>query len=175
MGVGLTRGTVLVADYDPEWPARFAEERARLTAALDGVPAAIEHVGSTAVPGLAAKPVIDVAVGRPPESDLEPYVRAFTGLGYEYKGENGIPGRHFFGLGQPRTHHLHLVEFGGELWRAHLAFRDHLRRHPERAAAYAALKRDLATRFPDDRVAYTDAKAPFITEILREALGDSAD
>jgi GrpB-like predicted nucleotidyltransferase (UPF0157 family) len=171
MAIGLGTGQVRVMPYDPAWADEFAAERARLLKALGRVPAVIEHVGSTAVPGLAAKPIIDVLAGRPAESELEPYVRAFTAAGYEHRGEYGIPGRHYFVRGEPRTHHLHLVEMDGGIWRRYVAFRDHLRRHPESAAAYAALKHDLAARFPNDRERYTDGKSAFIDDVLRREPG----
>ena len=172
MTIGLPSGALLVVPHDPAWAGAFAAERTRLAAALGEVPARIEHVGSTAVPGLAAKPIIDILVGRPDGEDLEAYVRAFGGAGYLYRGEYGIPGRHYFVRGtgaEPRTHHLHLVALGGELWRRSLAFRDHLRHTPECAAAYAALKRELAERHAGDRGAYTEAKAPFILAALEAA------
>ena len=168
------RKKVHVAPYDPAWPTQFAAEKARLEAALGGVPATIEHIGSTSVPGLAAKPVIDILAGRPDNSPLDAYVAAFTGVGYEYRGEYGLPGRHYFvrGDGGAHTHHLHLVVHESDFWRRHLAFRDHLRRSPESAAAYARLKHELAARFAGDKAAYTEAKGPFIAGILRELLGE---
>ena len=172
MTVGLPTGRLVIVPHDPAWGEAFAAERARLAAALGAVPARIEHVGSTAVPGLAAKPIIDILVGRPDGGALEPYVRAFEGAGYLYRGEYGIPGRHYFVRGtgrEARTHHLHLVALDGEFWRTHLAFRDHLRRTPECAAAYAARKRELAERHAGDRGAYTEAKAPFIRAALDAA------
>ena len=175
--LGLESGTVRVVPYDDAWPALFAAEAARIGAVLAGrphpLPLELEHVGSTAVPGLVAKPILDVAVGRPALGALDPYVEAIAAAGYTYRGEHGIPGRHYFVRGAAdgrRTHHLHLVVLGGALWRAHSAFRDYLRRVPERAAAYAALKESLASRFPADRAAYTDAKAAFIEETVRMAL-----
>src|SRR5215216_3636757 len=96
MMIGLPSGIVLVVPYDEEWPALFAETRDGILAALGALPAEVEHVGSTSVPGLAAKPVIDVMIGRPAESALEPYVRALQGAGYEYRSEYGLPGRHYF-------------------------------------------------------------------------------
>jgi GrpB-like predicted nucleotidyltransferase (UPF0157 family) len=158
---------VELVDSDPRWPARFAAERARLLGALAGRPAEVEHIGSTSVPGLPAKPVIDILVGRPPGSEAAPYVEALTAAGYEHRGEAGIPGREYFRRGTPRSHHLHLVELGGALWRDHLRFRDRLRADPAAAAAYAALKRRLAAEHAHDRAAYTAAKAPFIAGVLR--------
>ncbi|HKG95781.1 MAG TPA: GrpB family protein [Gemmatimonadaceae bacterium] len=170
--VGLPSGALLLAAYDPAWADAFEEERALIAEAFGGLPARVEHVGSTSVPGLAAKPIIDILVGRPPESALEPYVDALVGAGYEYRGEYGIPGRHYFVRGlapAARTHHLHMVALGSALWRDHLAFRDYLRAHPEAAAAYEALKRELAARHADDRGAYSEAKAPFIRGVVAAA------
>jgi GrpB-like predicted nucleotidyltransferase (UPF0157 family) len=157
---------VRVVEHDPAWASRFADERARLLTAFGPLPAAIEHVGSTAVPGLVAKPILDLLVGRPP-GDVAPYVEALQRAGYVWRGEAGIPGRHYFRRGDPRTHHLHLVERGGAIWRDHLAFRDRLRADAALAAAYGALKQRLARLHADDRAAYTEAKAPFIAAVLR--------
>ena len=157
---------VRLVEHDPAWAARFADERARLLTVLGDLPAEIEHVGSTAVPGLVAKPILDLLVGRPP-GDVAPYVAALQRAGYVYRGEAGIPGRHYFRRGDPRTHHLHLVERGGALWRDHLAFRDRLRADAALAAEYGALKQRLALRHAGDRAAYTEAKAPFVTAVLR--------
>ena len=127
-------------------------------------------MGSTSVPGLAAKPVLDVLLGRPHGAPVAPYVPPLVRLGFEYRGENGLPGRDYFkraaGGGAPAVH-LHLVEYDGALWRDHVGFRDRLRRQPGTAAAYAALKRELAARHAAARHAYTDAKGPFIREVLQ--------
>lgn len=170
--LGLRSGTVVVAPHDPAWAAEFQAERARLMAALGALPGRIEHVGSTSVPELPAKPILDLLGGRPASSAPEPYVAALERAGYVHRGEYGIPGRDYFvrdDASGRRTHHLHLVEEDGPLWRRHLAFRDYLRAHPARAAEYAALKRDLAARHADERAAYTSAKTAFIEETLRLA------
>ena len=174
MSLGLCPGTVRLA------PAEGGEQSAPLGGESCGprgvgaLPAAVEHVGSTAVPALPAKPILDLLAGRPVEGALAPYVAACEAAGYRYRGESGIPGRHYFVRDAPdgrRTHHLHLVEHGGAFWRSHLAFRDYLRRVPARAAAYAALKRELASRHPGDRTAYTEGKAAFVAETLALAAG----
>ena len=162
------RPPVRLVDYDPAWPAHFARLHAELRAALGALPAAIEHVGSTAVPGLAAKPVIDVMLGRPHGAPVAPYVEPLVGIGYEYRGEHGLPGRDYFTRAEPAPPvHLHLVEEDGRLWRDHVGFRDRLRAQPGTAAAYAALKRELAARHAGARDAYTHAKGPFILEVLQ--------
>lgn len=158
--------------YDPEWPGLYLAESARIHAAVSAAgltPLVLEHVGSTAVPGLAAKPILDVlagvAVGAPMGAYIDPLVTA----GYVHRGEQGIPGREFFRRGEPRAHHVHMTAIGSAFWHDHLCFRDYLRRHPDARDEYARLKQELATRFPRDREAYIDAKGPFVREVLRLA------
>ena len=157
-----------IADYDPSWPSRFATERDALEKALGSfVTGGIHHVGSTAVPGLAAKPIIDILVG---VIDLETSRAAFPALeAIEYVYAPYRPDEmHWFCKPDPehRTHHLHLVPTGSQRYNDELAFRDLLRTDPARASAYVDLKRALARRFANDREAYTAAKAPFIEECL---------
>jgi GrpB-like predicted nucleotidyltransferase (UPF0157 family) len=160
---------VVVLPYDVRWPEVFRLERDRLAGIFGERAAGIEHVGSTAVPGLAAKGIVDILLGlRPLElhpADLDAMAR----LGYVYRGELGIPGRHFFQKGAPPTHHVHAVEHGSVEWLKHVHFRDHLRTHPEDLQSYAKLKCDLAARYPDDRDAYTEGKSPFVAAVLRKA------
>jgi GrpB-like predicted nucleotidyltransferase (UPF0157 family) len=172
MSLGLESGTVRVVPYDPAWPALFAAEAARIEAALGpGLPLALEHMGSTAVPGLAAKPILDLLGGYPPGAPVAPYVDALVGAGYMHRGEQGIPGREFFRRGEPRAYHLHLVVEGSTVWREQLAFRDALRRDPALRDAYAALKLALAGRFPRDRESYIDGKTRFVRRVVVEACG----
>jgi GrpB-like predicted nucleotidyltransferase (UPF0157 family) len=160
-----------VVDYDPAWPARYAEERDRIAAALgDGV-LAIEHVGGTAVPGLPAKPVIDLMVG---VADIERAGQAVAGLinlGYEYvpEFESQLPDRRYFRRGSPETHHVHMVPVSSDFWSEHLLFRDYLRTHPQAAEEYGKLKRGLAGRFRTDREAYRAGKVPFIDTVVDAA------
>ena len=163
---------VVIVPYDPSWPARYEEERVRIVEALGAAMAgvvAIEHAGSTAVPELAAKPVIDIMIGVREFAHGERCIEPMETLGYEYRGEAGVPGRYYFRKGNPRSHHVHLVEHGGEFWNGHIAFRDLLRERPDIARRYAALKKELATRYGTDRVGYTDAKTPFIESVLAQA------
>lgn len=166
---------ISLVPYDLSWPQLFAEERAQLEAALSPwLTGGIEHIGSTAVPGLIAKPVIDMMA---PVRDLPSSMDArlaVAQLGYQH-----FPYRsdvmHWFCKPSPahRTHHLHLVPFGSELWNARLLFRDQLRRCPETAAEYGRLKLNLAAQYRFDREAYTDGKSGFIEEVLERAtLGD---
>jgi NAD-dependent protein deacetylase/lipoamidase len=136
---------VEVVPYDPEWPRLFREEASRVRAALGEAVVEIEHMGSTAVPGLAGKPVIDLSVGLAPLELSGEQVAAMRTLGYEYLAEYGLPGRLFFRKGAGRrTHHVHAVEHGGERWHAHRALPEYLRAHPEEAERYAAEKRRIA-------------------------------
>ena len=163
---------VEVVDYDASWAELFRRERERLRAALGALAAAVEHVGSTAVPGLAAKPVLDILVGAAPFPLPDDALAALAALGYEYRGDNGVPGRQFFRT-NPRTRHLDVVELGGEEWQHLIVFRDYCRTHPDVAREYEALKRKLATEHPHERARYTEGKAAFIEAVLRRAQADA--
>jgi len=171
--IGLQRGTVRVVEYDPRWAFEFEAEAQRVAAVLssrDLPPVEFEHVGSTAVPGLAAKPIIDFMVGLAPGADRRVFIEAFVAAGYELRGPQGVPERELLVLGPEsrRTHHLNLVEFDGAFWRDHLAFRERLRNDAELRAEYSALKRLLADRHPLERAAYTNGKASFIQSVLED-------
>lgn len=155
------------------WASDFERERERLREVFARTGARIEHVGSTAVPGLCAKPIIDIAVGVSDLAVAEERVEAMAAIGYQYvpEYEVEIPDRRYFRrpVTKPRTHHVHVCVHGGSIWTRHLAFRDWLREHPDARDAYAALKRTLYARHSDDRPAYTEAKGPFIESILTKA------
>jgi GrpB-like predicted nucleotidyltransferase (UPF0157 family) len=171
MPLGLESGTVRLVAYDPAWAALFADEARRIQAALGTVlPLVLEHMGSSAVPGLVSKPIVDILGGYPPGASVTPYVEALVDAGYLHRGEQGIPGREFFRRGMPRAYHLHLAARDGTFWREHLAFRDALRAQPEVRDAYAALKLELARRFPRDREAYTDGKTAFVRRVVAKTL-----
>jgi len=165
---------VEIVPYDPAWPGLFIIEAARLWDVLDPeLVLGIEHFGSTAVPGLAAKPIVDIliAVGslaRAKATLVEPILT----LDYVYWAENPKQDRMFFVKGMPphgarRTHHIHITEPGGEMWRRRLAFRDFLRTHPDEARRYEAFKYDVAARHQADREAYTDAKTAYVEGVHR--------
>lgn len=147
----------------------FEAEARRIEDACAGLPIRLEHIGSTSVPGMSAKPVIDILAGRPPQSRPAEYIAAIRQLGYEHKGAFGVPGREYFRRGVPRSHHVHLVSWSSAVWEEHLLFRDRLRSDPGVARDYEAVKRELAIAFANDRRAYTDAKGPFIKAVIREA------
>jgi GrpB-like predicted nucleotidyltransferase (UPF0157 family) len=160
---------IVLVPHDPAWPAHFAAARDEILSACAGLVIEVHHVGSTSIPGIAAKPIID----------MMPIVRRFEDgaacagglreLGYEYRGEYGIAGRHYFVRGDPRSHQVHMYAADHPEVERHLRFRDYLRTHPDERAAYESLKRDLATRFGNDMQAYAAAKTPFCERIDRLA------
>jgi GrpB-like predicted nucleotidyltransferase (UPF0157 family) len=155
---------VRIADYDPAWPARFEAEAARVRDALGPVARRIEHVGSTAVPGMAAKPTIDIQVSVASFEPFEAYGEPLRRLGYEHR-PNDEPRHRFFALWGPggeRVVNLHVCEAGGDWERRHLAFREALRGDPDLRARYEAEKRRVAALHPEDSLAYADAKTPWI-------------
>ena len=164
---------IRLAPYDPAWPRRYAGERDRLRAALGPPVPDLEHIGSTAVPGLGAKPILDIMAGVPDLGIAAEWIPSLASLGYRYlpDAERAIPDRRFFvrRRGGARIVHLHLVERPGPFWERHLRFRDLLRAQPATAAAYDRLKRALALRFAHDREAYTDGKTAFIEALLADA------
>jgi GrpB-like predicted nucleotidyltransferase (UPF0157 family) len=166
---------VEIIPYDPAWTTLFATEAENLRAILDpGQIIGIEHFGSTAVPELAAKPIIDILIAVKSLAHAKSaMVEPIIALGYAYWAENPKTDRMFFVKGMPpygerRTHHVHITEPDGEMWRRRLLFRDHLRGDPEEAHRYEALKRELAARYPDDRERYTDAKTEYVEAVYRK-------
>ncbi len=163
---------IVIASYSERWPVLFADERAAILAAI--APAEVEHIGSTSVPGLAAKPIIDIMIGVESLERAAACIPALAALGYEYvpELEAQMPERRYLRkvLIGVRTHQIHMVELGGAFWARHLLFRNYLRRHPQIAADYAALKRRLAAEFGADINGYTDAKTGFIRNVERLAL-----
>ncbi|HEX8636524.1 MAG TPA: GrpB family protein, partial [Pyrinomonadaceae bacterium] len=125
MMLGLPKGIVKLEPHTEQWRQFFADEAARIRAATGEIGAVIEHVGSTSISGIAAKPIIDIAVGVKKLEDGERCVAPLKNIGYKYRGEHGIAGRFYFVKGEPRTHHLHLVEKDSDFWRSHLLFRDY--------------------------------------------------
>ncbi len=163
---------VIIVDHDPRWAELYEEERRLISGAIGPWLAGIEHIGSTSVPGLAAKPIIDTMVGVRTLDDACYCIEPLAAVGYVYKPELEavMPERRYFNKGPQSNHrHLHMVEVGSPFWQEILLFRDYLRTHPETAAAYAALKRDLAARFDRDREGYTDAKTEFIQSVVLAA------
>jgi GrpB-like predicted nucleotidyltransferase (UPF0157 family) len=160
----------VVVPYDPRWPEVFGALRDRAGAALAGVAHVTEHVGSTAVPGLSAKPIVDLDVVVPDAAGVGPAVAALAAAGWEPEGDLGIAGREAFRPPADTVyHHLYVVVAGRPAHRDHVDLRDFLRTHPDEAARYGELKRRLAGLLETDRTAYADGKAEMITEFLRQA------
>jgi GrpB-like predicted nucleotidyltransferase (UPF0157 family) len=166
----VTEDPVDLVPYDLHWPALFQVEAKLLIAGLGSSSFTIEHVGSTAIPGLGAKPVVDLMLGGPSLAAIDARRPAIEHLGYEYRPhqEAVIPDRRFFvkSVGGRRAFHLHAVQAGSAFWVEHVAFRDRLRSDPGLAAAYHGVKADLAARHRHDREAYTSGKSAFISTVL---------
>ena len=159
--------TPLVVAYDPAWPHAFEAAKAGILQAVAPHVQTVHHVGSTSVPGLAAKPIIDILVGVRDWTKARVTIAPLERVGWEFRGPRGVPRRHYFVVRLPdgrRTHHLHMLELTSTHYADMLAFRDHLRTYPTAATQYATLKRRLATQ-PG---AYQHFKAPFIQRILCE-------
>jgi GrpB-like predicted nucleotidyltransferase (UPF0157 family) len=167
-------GAIEVRDYDLKWPVLFDEESARLRRAFGPTLVAIEHVGSTSIPGLAAKPIIDLLVGVRSLTEAKPIcVEPLHALGYTYipQYETWLPGELFFrkGIPGPWTHHVHAMEPSNPRWQEFLLFRNYLRSHSETASAYGDLKRSLALAFKDDIEGFRNAKSPFVRTVTEKA------
>lgn len=167
----MQKPTVHLVDYDPSWPAQFEEDKERiLSAAKDNI-LGIEHIGSTSIQGLSAKPIIDIVVGIRDLNAVESLIEPLEQAGYEYVHKPELVNRRFFRKGPwgKGTTHVHVCEFKGEQWKEKLAFRDYLRANPDVRKEYEALKRELASRYEDDRPTYTSEKEPFIRKVIAKA------
>src|SRR5579864_1738490 len=162
---------VIVLDYDSNWPALFQSLRKRVADALGDMAAAIEHVGSTAVPDLAAKPIIDINVLLTSEPMLPTAIERLARLRYVHRGNLGIPEREaFFAPVNDPPHHLYVCPPSSAEFRRHVAFRDYLRAHPKDAEIYGDLKKALAVRYREDRSGYNTAKTEFVAELTSRAI-----
>lgn len=157
---------VALVPYNPNWPALFETERGQIAAALGDRVVEIHHIGSTAIPGLAAKPVIDIMLVVPKLDDAIDCIALLHELGYVFIDYPQNTDRRFFRKGQPRTHHVHIVAQGNAELNDHLAFRDALRADPQLRDQYAALKFDLAERHRNDRAQYSESKTEFVRRVL---------
>jgi len=167
----MSNDSVVIVPPDASWAVAFEHAKSDMLVALGGRVVGVEHIGSTAVPGLAAKPVIDLLCGVASLADVPPCVPILEARGWQYPVDfnRGLAGRHFFlrrndeGV---RTHHAHFVVHGGPLWAEYVLFRDRLRASDELRARYERLKRDLAGKFHDQRERYTASKTDFVKEVL---------
>jgi GrpB-like predicted nucleotidyltransferase (UPF0157 family) len=164
-----TGRSITVVDYDPAWPAQFETLRSMILSAVDDIAVAVEHVGSTSVPGLAAKPIIDIDIVVASAADVSVAIERLAVIGYEHLGNLGVEGREAFGSPpQPPQRHLYLCIQGGTAHQNHLALREYLRRNSDAAAKYGRLKKQLAARFPNDMNTYIDGKTDFVLGVLRD-------
>ena len=175
MTLGLPHGQNYLVPYDPEWPLYFAQERDRLRVVLPPDAVEIQHVGSTAVSGLAAKPIIDIAIGAVSYRLADEWQQAMSSLGYDYPGDIGLPEHRIYGRdADVRRFLVHVVGWGGPQWQAYIRFRARLIADPRLAAEYEAVKTRAARQYPvGPRSQYTAAKSAFIDAVLLE--GQSTD
>lgn len=160
-----------VVPYDPQWPQQFEEESLRIKPIFTDNIVAIHHIGSTAVPGLSAKPTIDIILEVKNIMLVDQCNESMAKLGYEAWGEYGIPGRRFFVKGEEkRTHHVHAFQTGSPEIARHLYFRDYLRTHPQEANEYADFKIKLAHQFANNRRAYVENKRTFVKRLEQKAV-----
>jgi GrpB-like predicted nucleotidyltransferase (UPF0157 family) len=169
---------VKVEEYDPEWSVLFENERQRILNALGSHIVRIEHIGSTAVVGLGAKPIIDMMIALKTLSDADRCIDPLERIGYQYvpEHETATPERRYFHKGNPpgeQHYHIHMVEISSDFWMRHLLFRDYLRMHPEVAQQYYRLKRRLAAEYGSDRDGYTQPKTAFIEDAVSRAQMDN--
>lgn len=169
MTVGLRRGSVILHAHDPDWAQDFADEKQRLQAIFGDEAGAIEHVGSTAVPGLSAKPVIDIEVGLKDFSKWRQFVAPLESAGYTFMPDRVRADEVFMPKGPEtaRTHYLHVTQFDSKEWRGVLKFRDRLRADSKTRTEYETLKAILAQQFPGDRAAYAAGKKAFIERAIQ--------
>jgi len=169
--IGLARGTVEVVPYRPEWQSLFATEADLLRAVMGAAALHVEHIGSTAIVGMTAKPIIDLMVAVESLAEAESWIPTLAALGYEFRPDTGVPDRLFFAKGPRtlRTHHLSLAEPTSAFYTEKLLFINYLRQHPAAQAEYCALKQELAQKYAADRAAYTEGKRAFVARILARA------
>lgn len=164
--------SIEIVEYDPRWSNLYEQARSPLAEALGSLALDIQHVGSTSVPGLAAKPIIDIAVAITSYPLSSATIEAVEALGYEHRGENGIPRREYFTRKTPFPCHVHMNELDSEDYRNLVLFRDYLRAHPQAAHQYEQLKRDIFPLYAKQRPGhqpYTEGKTPFVLDTLAKA------
>ena len=152
--------------YDPHWPDHYQHEANQIAKIFSDQLVSIHHIGSTSIPGIKAKPVIDIMVVVREIEQVQQFYQAMIDLGYIPRGEHGIPGRRYFrkGSDEVHSHHVHVYGQGHQAILQHLNFRDYLRAHPMEAQAYNQLKGDLAQQYREDLAGYTEGKTEFVVE-----------
>lgn len=169
--LGIQKHEVVLVPHSSKWKEDYRAERSRIKKILGKTAEDIEHVGSTAVQGLKAKPIIDIAVAVRNREAFELCIKPLNDLGYEFLGEYGIPDRYFFRKGENGKikYHVHVCVLEGDFWVDHLLFRDYLRRHPEILQQYEEIKEHLASKYSKERSTYTEAKSEFILSVVKKA------
>jgi GrpB-like predicted nucleotidyltransferase (UPF0157 family) len=164
--LGLENSVVRLSNYTQLWAELYREEEERIRAAVGHLIVELQHIGSTAIPGIKAKPILDILAGVA-QLEKAPLCKApLEAIGYDYIANADIANDYVFGKGVARTHYLHVVEYGGAKWTNHLCFRDRLRNDAELAQAYEKLKEELSRKFSDSRAKYHHAKSKFIREVV---------
>lgn len=174
--IGLKRGTVKLLPHNKKWHSLFEKEKKLMEQSIGDLVLDIQHIGSTSIPGIPAKPIIDISVGIRSMKNARKLVKSFEAMGYEWR--NDTPWKNdntqllfVKGPESKRTHYVHLMRYKGKIWNNDVLFRDYLRKNKARAKKYAELKRDLAKRHANDRATYTESKSSFIFETLALAKG----
>lgn len=162
---------IMIVDYDPQWPVLYAAEQSRLLAIFGADALRIEHIGSTSVPGLPAKPIIDISIAMRNREDVTAYVAALHELGYDEIPILEALQRRMFSKGpyNEGTHHVHVTDYGSDIWAQPILFRDYLWAHPAIAQAYGEVKRAAAANHRNDLDGYHDEKTPFIIQVMEQA------
>ena len=171
MDLGLKRGSVKLVAHNPKWKIHFEREKEYLLQHFPDIFVEISHGGSTALPNISAKPIIDMFATVSSLDHAERIEGDLEKLGYEYRGEEGVSERRLYVKGDRanRTHHLHLVEVDSREWNNHLLVKNYFLKHPEEAQEYGKLKESLAKKFPEDRKSYTSGKDNFVKGIIEKA------
>ena len=169
--IGLQNKKVKLSSYNPVWVRLYKKEEKILLPLVKMYGLEIQHIGSTSIPGAKAKPIIDIAIGVKNLKDAGKFIKPLEILGYEYKHDAGISGRHFFARikGEETTHHLHIVKINGKLWNNQIIFRDYLKKHKRVVKEYNDLKEMLAHKYENDRKQYTAKKNSFIQGIIKKS------
>lgn len=176
MSIGLKRGAVRLEKHDAAWDASAREVIGTLKSILGADAADVQHVGSTAIPEIEAKPIVDIAVGVHAFEDMRRHDGELVERGISFRKEEfGDQLLYVMGTDEARTHFIHVVPWQGEAWRNYIAFRDYLNAHPGAAREYSDLKRALAEMYPNDRESYLAGKAPLIERLIREARAWAGD
>ncbi|GAA0463807.1 GrpB family protein [Alkalibacillus silvisoli] len=172
--LGLNKGEVKLVRYNPEWPELFQKEKMTLEGLIEAEVLGIEHIGSTAIEGIQAKPIIDILIGLKELDDVQSLgVKRMSEANYYMLQQQNLKGKYVFAKfpyikeeNYTKTHYLHVVQYEGDWWNAHIDFRDRLNETPELAKKYEKLKTDLAEAYPEDVITYSESKEQFIEDVL---------